>query len=59
MNSTLTYNLEIEQNPDFLVWAKTTKAIELIWTGNSIVAAMYQVIIAKIKYKGLVKLEWV
>ena len=59
MNNTLTYNLEAEQNPNFLVWAKTGKAIELIWAGNNIVLAIYQIIKAKAKYKGLVKLEWV
>ena len=59
MNNTITYNLEAEQDPDFLVWARIAGAIQLVWTGNNIVSAIYQVIKAKAKYKGLVKLEWV
>ena len=59
MVNTQTFNLEAEKDPNFLVWAKTTGAIQLIWTGNNIVLAIYQVIVSKIKYKGLVKLEWV
>lgn len=59
MNNTLTLSLEKEETTRFLVWAKTPKAIELVWTGNSGVLAVYQLIKAKAEYKKLVKLEWV
>lgn len=59
MVNTQTFNIEAEQDPNFLVWAKTPKAIELVWTGNSGVLAVYQLIKAKAKYKKLVKLEWI
>lgn len=59
MVNTQTFNIEAKQDPNFLVWAKIGKAIELIWAGNNIVLAIYQIIKAKAKYKGLVKLEWV
>lgn len=47
------------RDPDFLVWAKTGKALELIWTGNNPIAAIYQVVMARFKYKSVVKLDWV
>lgn len=59
MVNTQTFNIEAEQDPNFLVWAKTGRAIELIWTGNNILLALYQLIKAKAKYKKLVKLEWI
>ena len=47
------------EDPDYLIWAKTGRAIELIWTGNNFALAVIKLITIKIKYKGFVRLEWI
>lgn len=47
------------QDPTFRVWVGISNSkANLFWYGENLIVAIWNLISAKAKYKGLVRLEW-